>query len=187
MSEMTAQIPNTVMIRKKVYDIIGLERGALFCPEDHGFRPSMIHSGCYDGFYARYTISRKRLILDRLTIYSEDKTYPVLNGAAPKPSRQEYGCMVYNNVNLQISYTGAIRLGRDLMPRYSVRIGYHKPSAYRTVIDCFFESGLLVRLIDRSPDAAAIRGKFKHDFNDLSCSSVLDKIDRAFSLGMELQ
>jgi|GEM_PF-3674719 hypothetical protein len=175
------------MVRRKIYDIINLEHNGLFCPEDYGFRPTMIHSGCYDGFYARYHIDHKCLILDRLTIYSEDKAYPVLNGATPKPSRQGYGCMVYDNVNLHIAYTGAIRLGRDLMQRHSVHTRQFNPSAYCTVIDCIFEGGLLVRWIDRSPDAVTIRMKFRHDFCDLPNSSVMDRIDRAFPPGMELQ
>lgn len=184
---MTAQIPNTVVFRKMVYDIIGLENGRLFYPEDFGFRPSMIHTACCDGFFARYLIRKSGLYLERLTIYSEDQVYPHLNRIAPKPSRQEYGCMFYDRVFLPIPYTGAIRLGRDFINRYYVHLGYQKPSGYETVIDCFFRSGALVRCVDRSREAAAIRGRFRNEFNSFSDGSAIDLIDHAFSLDMELR
>lgn len=182
---MTAQIPNTVIVEGKTYDIIGLSHGTLFCPEDYGFRPLMIHTACYDGFYARYRIVRNGLFLDRLTIHSDNKTYPFLNGIAPRPSRQEYGCRVYDNVGLPVPYSGAIRLGSDVIDRYYVNLGYQKPSAFGTVIECFFDEGIMTGSTDRSPDAAAIRGRFKRHFNDISDGAVVEKIDKALSLGME--
>ena len=185
MSEMKAQIPNTMTFRGSIYEIIGLSQNILFCPEDFGFRPAMIHTGCYDGFYGHYRIARKNLFLDRLTIFSEDRAYPVLNGSYPRQSREEYGCMVYDGIRLLIPFTGSVRLGRGFICRYYVRLGYQKPSGYRTVIDCSFKHGVLVHFINRSREAAAIRGKFKEEFCDQANGSVVEKIDRAFSLGME--
>ena len=182
---MTAQIPNTVIVQGKVFEIIGLSHGMLFCPEDFGFRPSMIHAACYDGYYCRYRIVRDRLYLDRLTIHSDNQVYPSLNGVIPKPGREEYGTMVYDNIGLPIQYSGAIRLGRDVFDRYFVPLGYQKPSAFGTVIEYTFNKGILTDSADRSLDAAAIRGRFKRDFNDLSNGAVVEKIDQALSLGME--
>jgi len=184
-SEMTAQIPSTMIMEGRVFDIIGLSHGMLFCPEDYGFRPSMIHTACYDGFFARYQILQNELFLDRLTIHSDNQIYPIFNGIAPAPSRQEYGCMVYGNVGLPVPYSGEVRLGKDIIDRCCVNLGYQKPSAYGTVIDCCFDEGILMGTTDRSPDAGAIRGRFKRDFNDLTDGDVVRKIDLALSLGME--
>jgi len=184
-SEMTAQIPNTVIVQGKVFDIIGLSHGMLFSPEDYGFHPSLFHTACNDGYYARYQIVKNQLFLDRLTIHSDNNVYPLLNGIVPQPSKKEYGCMVYDGVCLPVAYTGSIRLGSGVIDRYYLNLGYQKPSAFGTVIEYIFEEGLLMGEIDRSPDAAAIRGRFKRDFNNLSNGDIVEKIDRALSLGME--
>jgi hypothetical protein len=63
-------------------------------------------------------------------------------------------------------------------------MGFQKPSAFGTVIDLSFEDGLLVSSVDRSEDAAEIRGKFRDEYYGEG-QIPEDAVSKAFSLQME--
>ena len=178
---MTAQIEDDVLYKGEHYSLIGISGDELFSPEQYGMKPEMIHTACYRGFYATYKITNKGITLNKLTLNEKDRNYTPINGIEAEQNGEETN---YHNVNLQIPFTGAIRIARGFIEDYYVHMGFQKPSAFKTVIDLRFEEGKLVKSKDRSKEFEAKRGAFKENYEK---GSIIQGIDEAFSLDFDIE
>jgi hypothetical protein len=178
---MTAQVPDTFIYKRKKYDLVGITGSPLISPEDFGMEPEMLHTACSRGFYATYEIIKGGIFLKELTMREKDSNYKPINKVMPKQGEDGF---VYSNIDLQLTFSGKLRLARDFIPEFYIHMGFQKPTAYKTVIDLGFEQGHLVEVKDRSEEAETKRGAFKERYGK---GNLFMSIDEAFSLDMDLE
>ena len=178
---MTAQIEDKFIYKSKWHSLVGLQGGELFSPEQCGMNPEMIDTSCYRGFYAVYKIKRNKLYLHELTVLEKDNNYLPICGKLPQESDNGIGA-TYKNLELEIPFTGKIRLARDFIEELYVHMGFQDATAYKTVYDLTIEKGKVIKLKDLSADLEKYRGKFKKRFDsDVSPKGIID----AFSLDID--
>ena len=185
---MTAQISDEVLWAGKSYSLIGTSGAELFNPEDFGMVPVMIHTACYRGFYATYTISEGFLYLRNLTIKDQNDHYPDIGGVTPihradEPVEEKIttcaktgtvfhsfdyypGVTEYRNLSYRVPFTGEIRIAKDFIQKEYVHMGFPKASAFKTVLDIKLDAGKVIDIQDRSQEAKQIRGSFKKRYKD---------------------
>lgn len=73
------------------------------------------------------------------------------------------GHHLYQGLNLKMTYTGKLLVGRDFMHEYYIHMGYQRAWAYKTLIELIFEDGALIETNDQSDVAAQIRAKIKNE------------------------
>lgn len=83
----------------------------------------------------------------------------MINGL--KPARPQRKSRLFNthyeNLNYPVYYHGALLLGRWLVRRLDVHMGFHPAWKYRRVVELLFSYGTLEASIDRSWRMAEIR------------------------------
>ena len=191
----TGQIPDVVHYDKKTFSLIGLV-GTLPEPSNFGIEPAGTSTANWRGYYSEYSIIGDQLVLTQLTVNSKSEEYPTINGVEAdleigKECYEHEGeerCFsdggVYLDIGLDLSFTGKIRIATDFIDELYVHMGFQKPSAFETVIDLSFEDGLLVGILDRSEDAAEIRGRSQKEYYGQG-QIPEDAVRKAFSLEME--
>lgn len=183
---MTAQIPDTVICKRKKFDLLGYEGEdddeKLFDPSDYGFSPQALHTACWRGYFCGYKISGKLLYLDTLCINDGNDYYPSINGV--EVSSEESGGPNYSNINLLIPYTGLMRIGADFHWEHYVHMGFQKPSAYGIVWDIEFSEGKIIDTKDISEKVKEIRGEYHDGYNK---RELIDGIYDAFKRDMVLR
>lgn len=80
---MTAQFADTLKYEGETYAIIAQKGEGLFSPSEHGFRPTMMHTACYRGFYCDFEIHDDTLLLTHLVIRQKDNKYQPFGGITP--------------------------------------------------------------------------------------------------------
>lgn len=138
---MTAQIQDTFLFDGSEYELIGVQGEGLFDPTAHGFEPAMMHTACYDGFYCTYEIANDHLFLRELTICDANSNYPPIGGIKPSesaPMRADYA-----DLEVEIPFTGTLRLARGFHEECYIHMGYQPASSYDEVVDFVFENGEL--------------------------------------------
>ena len=68
---MTAQIPETVQVNRKRYDLCGVRGGDLFYPAKHDIATEGPNTACWRGFVCGYKVRYRQLLLDELELWSE--------------------------------------------------------------------------------------------------------------------
>ena len=180
---MTAQISDAFIFKGEVYDLIGMQGGSLVTPEQFGMHPDMIHTACYRGFYATYELMEDGLYLRQLTLCEKNGNYLPINGVLPKKDEHTAS---YRNLNVQVPFTGQIRLATDFIEELYVHMGFQKPTAFRTVYDITLENGRVVDFEDRSSEMQKKRGKLRRYYRRLNqIVRREDEISKAFSLDMD--
>ena len=203
---MTAQISDEVLWDGKSYSLIGTSGAELFNPEDFGMVPVMLHTACYRGFYATYTISEGFLYLQNLTIKDQNDHYPDIGGVTPihradEPVEEKIttcvktgivlhsfdyqpGVTEYRKLSYKVPFTGEIRIAKDFIQKEYVHMGFQKASAFKTVLDIKLDAGTVVEIQDRSDEAKNIRGSFKKRSKEEQGEHI---ILEAFNTDMELK
>ncbi len=179
---MTAQIPDRFIFENEDYDLIGLSGGDLIIPQDYGMESEMIHTACYRGFYSTYEITGGTLTLKEMNVYVKDGQYKPINGIEPVIKE---GMALYSGIGLKVPFTGKLRLAKDFIQEFYIHMGFQKPTAYETVIDFTINEGTVEKVDNRSEEIAKKRGEFKRKYED--DPNIVDKIDDAFSLDMDLE
>ncbi|MBP5094117.1 MAG: hypothetical protein J6332_08735 [Abditibacteriota bacterium] len=117
---------------------------SLFDPEAFGLMPEMSSTACYKGFVVQFRVTEKQLYLDKLWVYCENDSYPPINGIEPKDDDDiDYGMKLYDNINLKLSYSGVMIVGREMMDRFQGR-AFTGPHSYRITHELTFKDGMLV-------------------------------------------
>lgn len=156
---MTAQIQDSVVFRRKAFEVIGVEGEDPFDPRDLGIEPCMIHTACYAGFYCTFKISRRRLLLSELTVRDAKQRYPAINGVEPTveewidpEGRSVPSEATYRGLSHPLDFTGRLRLARGFHDERYIHLGWQPADSYDQVIDASFEQGRLTTLHDRSAE-----------------------------------
>lgn len=129
---MTMQIRDTVVFQGEEYTLIEPHKIKDFKKELGLHSTVIISSG--DGCDARYIVREDKLILDGLALcLGKPENYPSsINNVRPLKDIKEdqWGALrlagdgkMYSNLNLQIDYTGIIRIGKDYQHRGPINLG----------------------------------------------------------------
>ena len=170
---MTAQVPDAILINNKGYAIAGVDGDKLFTPQSVGITPGPANTACWRGFICQYKIENEILLLDELQIAimkveSEggnrkfvQLTGPEINGVQPKSAEGKFlsSGNLYENLNLQISFTGTITAGDGFIRELYVHMGFHPAWKYETVLEVKCENGKVVSIQDISDQMEVLRKK----------------------------
>ena len=179
---MTAQISDSCVYKNKRYEIIGIEGGEIFSPSLFNMVPQMIHTACRRGHISIFEFRKDLLYLQQLSIREKEGYYPVISGV--KADITEY-LANYENLNMPLSFTGKLRFAKDFVKDLYIHMGFQKASAFKKVFDFTLNKGLITEVLDRSEEAAKIRGAFKKHY--LTDANRFQSIADAFSLDMEFK
>ena len=150
---MSVQVSDTVLFRRYSYELLQLttEEG-LITPEQFGLMPEMMSTDCYRGFYLGYSLTKNGLFLRRMEVRDSRAHYPPIDGVAPVVD-DTFGTATYRGLNVPVSFTGGLRIGRDPDVEKLSVFGSILPQveAFRELWELTLEQGRLVDAIDRSP------------------------------------
>lgn len=165
---MSAQIMDSIMIENVEYFITDVSApDMLFAPDEYGLNPTMCCTACWRGYWCQYQIKDLQFLLQDLYMFDGDGKYPPLNGVDILSRRNVTGteqdeCSIaghekYADVNLFIGYNGKILVGKDEIYQFHKKGGIQNCWSYETMLECTFENGCLVSLLDYSRVAERIR------------------------------
>ena len=177
---MTAQILNTFIFKDDEYGLIGLNGDKLIHPSQFGMDPVMLHTACYDGFYATYELTDSSLILRKMTLREQQNNYLAIEGNKPIIKDE---IATYHDMSIVVPFTGKIRIAKDFIEALYVHMGYQKATAFETILDISLTKGKVLTINDRSEEVAEKRGQFKN-YYESECSKKV--IEDAFSLDFKL-
>ena len=146
---MTGQRPDLFFYKDEDYSLVGLDGGELFHPLMYGMETKAPSTACWRGFVATYSCLDSKLVLKDAVIYTD--TPKKLNNVSPKnDSEEDSFSYEYENVNLELSFTGRILIARDFIQERYVHMGFQSPSSFREVHELVFKDGLLIEAKDVS-------------------------------------
>ena len=168
---MSAQIMDSVIIENSTYRIIEVSApGMMFKPSEYGLGPNMRCTACYRGHWCDYQIKDSNLFLKDFYMYNEEQKYPTLNGVdvlgEVTSESEKMGHKKYEDVFLFMPYTGKMLVGEEKVFDFYVNGGRQKCWAYKKLIECTFEEGKLISLMDYSSLAEKLREYIRNE--DLS-------------------
>lgn len=200
---MTAQVGDIYKYENRSYTIVAMSNRPYFDPADFGLEAHASSTACYRGYWCEYAVVNDTLILQNLFLHNQDKQYPTFCNIDVSPEEftehtvyihkrteqrkvpKYMGHRVYENVNLQIPYTGKLLLGDDFIQEYYIHMGFQRAWAYRELIELVFEEGLLVEYTNLNHMAQAIRDTINQDGNSRlfpDLTNLPKFIDEIFSL-----
>jgi hypothetical protein len=179
---MTAQMPDSVRIGGRRYDLCEISGGGLFDPADHDIATEAPDTACWRGFICGYTVSHQQLLLDDLELWSEPSRWA--------HNRTQLELVFGERISLDddrhragatglahpIPFTGSLLIARDFIEDLYVHMGLQEAHNYREVLELTFESGRLLTNTDRSEEMAEIRRSEAGDASD-SSEDLVDWID----------
>ncbi|GAA0134923.1 hypothetical protein YSY43_17630 [Paenibacillus sp. YSY-4.3] len=182
---MTAQISDEIIYQGHSYSLIGIEKEWPFDPKKHGFKPIMISTACWRGYYSKYAIVGMDLLLSEFTTGLEDDP-PVWRDIRAKKVDRVGEAWTYNNVNLELDYSGGIIIARNFIREFYLHMGFHCPHCYEIVCELIFEKGKLVRVKDFNEKVKSIRERIreirKSNTQNYSGKKIEELIRQSFSL-----
>ncbi len=188
---MTAQIADTILHDGSEFRIAAIENAWPFTPQAHGFEPTMMHPGCYRGYYCQYVVVDRELLLSRLNVAIGTGKPVTWRGIAPKKDAHfEFDrSWTYEHVNLRIEYSGGLVSGDEFLREYYVHMGFQRPHCYRRVLELRFEKGRLQAVLDHSDAMERERARLR-EFRAATGRSptreeIAQFVDDAFSLAYE--
>jgi len=167
---MTAQIPDTFLLDDQEYSIVGVNGGELFKTQDFGLNPFSPMTACWRGYICQYRLRDNRLVLNKLKIYlktygssgSVDLQGPVINNVQPSfrpPPKYEDFNNFYDELNLEIKFTGGILIGQGFIQKLYVHMGFHPAWKYQTVFELIFANGVASEVQNVSQQVEELRNK----------------------------
>lgn len=182
---MTAQTPDTVILKRRKYELCGVNGDGLFEPADLGIEAIAPHTACWRGFVSTYSVRRKKLHLASIEIWcdpdslKQSKIHELFETIEGDP---ELGYVVAKQLEAPVPFSGGLLIGRDFIPELYVHMGFHPGYKFREVIELKFDRGHLERTTDRSEDMAEIR---RHLANGEGPESrdLVSWIEECFDLG----
>lgn len=166
---MTAQIPDSFLLDISEFSLVGIKGNGLFNLEQFGIRPIGMSSDCWRGYRCLYTLKNDKLLLDELYLslgtldgrkfISEDG--PIINGVKPSRPPNDHFTFnnTYENLGLNINFSGGLLIGREFIEELYVHMGFHPAWKYREVFELLFDTGKLIEKRDVSNAMQEFRGK----------------------------
>jgi hypothetical protein len=163
---MTAQMSDSLTYQDRKCHIAGVNGDGLFRPEDYDLEPVATCTACWRGFVCHYALKEKTLILDGLEISlagggrgAGPWQGPEINGV--KPVGGGMFDNVYNNLDLDLDFTGGMLLAEGFIWGLYVHMGFHPAWKYEEVIELIIDRGKLVEARNVSARMRELRNKLK--------------------------
>lgn len=163
---MTAQISDTVWLDGESFRLVGQPGYGLLSPHDFGMAPGMIDTGCYRGYYCSYRVEDDKLLLVEMTVGRVEGGWLPIDGHMP--GRQSNGEATYEELDVQVRFTGEIRIATDFIQELYIHMGYQDETSFQKLIVLEFEEGVLVRKEDCSAMNARHRGSFHERYHSMA-------------------
>lgn len=147
---MTYQIKDKVVFLGGEYDLLERKGSPLVHSRDFGMEAVGTHTANHRGYFAKYEIVEGRLLLRDFSLRERAGNYVPINGIRPKI---EHDFAEYKQVGLSISFSGLLRLAKDIDLKLHFSRGNsndHDPTAYATLIDLAIIDGAVLTVINRS-------------------------------------
>ena len=155
---MTAQLPDTILLRGREFALVAWDGKGLFSPHEHGLRPDWGSTACYRGYVCTYGIGHGRLSLRNILFHnlgiSGPEQVPELFGKAGSWSNG-YVSYSFPDLDAPIPFSGALLAG-DRWARDEWGC-LHPAEGYKTVFELTFEGGRLCGIFDRGEAAEELR------------------------------
>lgn len=188
---MTAQINDKFIFNGHSYDISAIQLPCeFFCIEKLGIFPTEKTTACWRGYVAEFAILENRLVLKDLTTNNgkRDVEPVVLNGISPFIiGSEKYQDWYYENINLEISYSGAILITDGFLREYYVHMGFQSPFSYTKVVELIFEHGLLISTNDLSDVATKFREEVATENHESRMKNIPLWINECFDLSYHIK
>ncbi|MGY5851972.1 MAG: hypothetical protein RTU92_00225 [Candidatus Thorarchaeota archaeon] len=167
---MTAQIPDEYRYEGEAYSLVGMKGEGLYTPQEFGMNPQAPSSACWRGYIMRYDCIDGQLVLDGMTVYSEEG--PTINGVEPTASQEGFRtshavayavfggrplAKVYENLKMKTKFTGSILLAKDFIREMYIHMGFQRPIAFKTVLELQIQDGDIINVSDLSEKMEEIR------------------------------
>ena len=146
---MTGQIPDHFIYNDKEYSLVGLEGDELFFPQDYGMETKSPHTACWRGYVITYGLLDNKLVVKNADIFTDKPK--AINNVKPKSEDNSFK-QFYQDVNLELKFTGSIIIACDFIQERYVHMGFQSPSSFRDVHELTFKDGILVEAKDISED-----------------------------------
>ncbi len=185
---MTAQIPDEFRYMSELYSLVGLKGSALYSPQDFGITPLMASTACYRGYVMRYDCVDGQLILDNMSVRTEEA--PQVNNIEALDEDGFFFSHRYENLGLKTKFTGSMLLAKDFIESMNVHMGFQRPMAYRTVLELQIQDGDIIATNDLSTKMEELRNRDpskdaqpeSRDHDD-----VMSWIESSFSLDYDIE
>lgn len=146
------------LLQNKKFSIVGADGGGLFHPQDYDLQPLPPVTSCWRGYVCTYKISNDKLLLDSVQI-NLDHEGPPINNAHPVFSSRDIFDNIYNEINLQMDFTGGILVAEGFIQKLYVHMGFHPAWKFETVFELTFSQGALLDTQDVSQQMAELRDR----------------------------
>ena len=170
---MTAQIPDMLLLQDQRLSIAGVNGKGLFDPADYDLRPFSRITSCWRGYVCEYKVLFDKFLLNKLQINlgaglqnGEARAFapeagPALNGTKPVLATKVHEIFnnTYNDLNLQIDFTGGILAASDFIQELYVHMGFHPAWKYKNVIELTISHGHVMETRDVSEIMQEIRNR----------------------------
>ena len=153
---MTAQISDTFLFQEQKFSLVGVNGGNLFHPAAFGMQPLPRMTSCWRGFVCTYKTLENALFLDTLQI-NLGQEGPQINHLRPVFSNAGTFDNIYQDLNLQIDFTGGMLVADGFIRELYVHMGFHPAWKYETVFELVFSHGTLLETKDVSERMAELR------------------------------
>lgn len=196
---MTMQAADSALFQGKQFLVCGTNGPKLVEPSLMGLNPAMASTASYRGWTADYFIDDHIQLKDLYVFHdaghpikNRNANGPIINGVSPQDldSYLGFNCH-YKDLNLPISFTGGLLLGKDLIRSLLANMGYHPFWKFEEVHELIFQEGKLLSAIDKSQIANTIRqqhlvkGVFRHQSVSTE-QEVSEWIAQSFSLKYQI-
>jgi hypothetical protein len=179
---MTAQIQNTLFYNDRKFSIIALQNELDYVPNNYGIEPDTSCSACWRGYYCKFGIINKQLVLmDWNIFYNEGDDAPILGNIKAIEST---GLWKYISLDFPVQYNGGIVIGAGFKDEYYIHMGFQNVYAYEIVLELIFDNGILIDAIDHSVKIEQLRNNLSKS-NTTSDEKIFNSISQLFSLRYE--
>jgi len=167
--QMTHQVEDIVLYQNKQFVLSAVDEGELFSPSIFNLRLEPTSTATRRGYHATYAIADQFLVLQDLRVQQTGRLLSICgvdaSDAPPSGDPIVDICFdrCYVNLNCKLPYTGRLLIGMGLIGDLYWNMGFHPAWKYEIVLELQFESGLLIREINRSEEMKGIRNTKLHD------------------------
>jgi len=170
---MTAQIPDALLLQNQKLSIVGVNGRGLFDPLDYDLRPFPRITSCWRGYICEYKLLANKFLLNKLQLnlgvnkWNGDRYEfipeegPLINGRKPIFATDNRGLFnnTYDELNLQVDFTGGILAASDFIQELYVHMGFHPAWKYKNVVELIISQGYVTETRDVSEIMQEIRNK----------------------------
>jgi hypothetical protein len=186
---MTAQFPDQLRYRGRLYAITAVDGHGLFHAGDHGLEPGMLSTACWRGVLCRYALRHGLLTLTSVLLGRSAAPAGRLFGVKPRVSPAtdlHPGAWQYRRLNKPIPFTGRLLIGHGYVYVGRLAMGFIPAWLYERVHELRLVDGRLVSTRNCSVPIAMVRHRLgAQALGPRPDESSGTWVDRTFSLDFD--